>query len=149
MPSTINNNTNNSNNSFIAPIDPVQALVEYINDVKPYHSKVVEVNVNYTHTEQANTTMMEVLTTTWSISINSVAASLGGNIVLLVSGDETQTLSAGMLVTLQGVAGVLDGDYGVTNVSVVTTQTEITLDAPLLVPPGNLGGVLIYTTQIV
>jgi hypothetical protein len=40
-------------------INPTQGLVDYVGDVKPYHSKILDVLVEYVYTEQINTTIQE------------------------------------------------------------------------------------------
>lgn len=38
--------------SIYKQIDPVQGLVDFVNDIKPYHTKILEVLVEYVHEEQ-------------------------------------------------------------------------------------------------
>ncbi len=47
--------------SNLKTLDPVQGLVDYVNDVKPYHTKIIEVSVEYQYDEAADTTMLETL----------------------------------------------------------------------------------------
>jgi len=44
-------------------LDPVQGLVDYINDIKPYHTKVVEVLVEYVYGEAVDINIEEYLHT--------------------------------------------------------------------------------------
>ena len=39
--------------------DPVQGLVDYVLDIKPYHTKIVEVLIEYIHTDPINVTIAE------------------------------------------------------------------------------------------
>ena len=40
-------------------LDPVQGLIDYTNDIKPYHSKVIEALIEYVGTESIEVTMLE------------------------------------------------------------------------------------------
>lgn len=51
--------------------DPLQSLLDYIADVKPYHTKVLEVAQTYTYTEPAKTTVTD------SISFKVIWHTLG------------------------------------------------------------------------
>ena len=42
-------------------LDPVQGLVDFVNDIKPYHTKIVEVIVEYQHTESIDVTILDRL----------------------------------------------------------------------------------------
>lgn len=48
-----------NNCSGLKVLDPVQGLVDYINDIKPYHTKVVEVLVEYVYGEDLDVTILE------------------------------------------------------------------------------------------
>jgi diacylglycerol kinase family enzyme len=41
----------------ITLLDPVQGLVDFVNDIKPYHTKIVEVLVEYVQTDKVNVTV--------------------------------------------------------------------------------------------
>jgi hypothetical protein len=40
-------------------INPTQGLIDYVGDVKPYHTKILDVLVEYVYTEQINATIQE------------------------------------------------------------------------------------------
>ena len=42
-------------------LDPVQGLVDYVNDIKPYHTKIAEVIVEYQHNELVEVTMVDAI----------------------------------------------------------------------------------------
>ena len=42
-------------------LDPVQGLVDYIEDIKPYHSKVIEILTEYVYNESIETTITDLL----------------------------------------------------------------------------------------
>ena len=52
----------------ITALDPVQGLVDFVNDIKPYHSKVVEVIVEYQHTDLVDVTIEDAID--WRIRLN-------------------------------------------------------------------------------
>ncbi len=47
--------------SNIKELDPVQGLVDYIEDIKPYHSKVIEILTEYVYNEVIDTTITDSL----------------------------------------------------------------------------------------
>lgn len=42
-------------------IDPVQGLVDYVLDIKPYHTKIIETLIEYVHTDEINVTIGDVI----------------------------------------------------------------------------------------
>lgn len=134
--------TTNSNNSFIKKIDPIDALVEYINDVKPYHTKIVETNVSYVASDLAAVSTTETLTLQWAMSVVSST-----NTSFIVAGNETLNLVVGTKVTIAGSSGN-DGTYTVTNVVYSSPNTTITV-TPSVPVTGSTGGTLTYTNKIV
>lgn len=131
----------NSNNSYITSIDPIQALIDYINDIKPYHSKIVETNVEYVDTDTASTTMVETLAFAWATPIQNTSTT-----DVIVQGDETHNLAQGRTITIQGSAGN-DGSYLVISLTFNGSITTIAVTPDLL--PGSLGGSINYTNEIV
>lgn len=45
--------------SALFRIDPTEGLIEYVQAIKPYHTKVLEVLVEYVYTEQINATVLD------------------------------------------------------------------------------------------
>ena len=45
--------------SNIKILDPVQGLIDYVNDIKPYHSKVIEALIEYVGSESIDVTVFE------------------------------------------------------------------------------------------
>lgn len=45
--------------SYIKNLDPVQGLVDYVQDVKPYHTKVIEVLIEYVFTDHIGVKAVE------------------------------------------------------------------------------------------
>lgn len=46
---------------FVQNLDPVQGLVDYVLDIKPYHTKIIEVLVEYVYEEKVDVTITEAL----------------------------------------------------------------------------------------
>ena len=45
----------------VQPLDPIQGFVDYINDIKPYHTKIAEVLIEYQQVELVDITIIEEL----------------------------------------------------------------------------------------
>ena len=45
----------------VKPLDPIQGFVDYINDIKPYHTKIAEVLIEYQQVELVDITIIEDL----------------------------------------------------------------------------------------
>lgn len=58
----------NTTTQGLVTIDPIQGLVDYVNVIKPYHTKVFETLVEYVYTDYVNVSIVDVnnLTTTMS-----------------------------------------------------------------------------------
>ena len=46
-------------NSVVGRIDPVSGLVAYVEEIKPFHTKIIEVLVEYIHTDCIDVTITE------------------------------------------------------------------------------------------
>lgn len=44
----------------LVTLDPIQGLIDYVADIKPYHSKVFETSVEYVYTEYVNVNILDV-----------------------------------------------------------------------------------------
>lgn len=49
----------------VVVLDPVQGFIDYVNDVKPYHTKIIDVLIEYVYTERVNVSFEEA--TEWDI----------------------------------------------------------------------------------
>lgn len=49
-------------------IDPIEGLAAYVQNIKPYHTKIFEVSFEYVYTDAVKTTITDVLN--WTIDIN-------------------------------------------------------------------------------
>ena len=45
-------------------IDPTEGFISYVNEVKPYHTKILEVLVEYVHEEAISSTITEEIAIT-------------------------------------------------------------------------------------
>lgn len=54
--------------SNVRSLDPIQGFVDYVLDIKPYHSKILEVLIEYVHTDVITVTVDEKLE--WEIDID-------------------------------------------------------------------------------
>jgi hypothetical protein len=50
--------------------DPIEGLVQYVNDIKPYHTKLIDVVVTYTYEERINVTILDNLFTTVTFNMD-------------------------------------------------------------------------------
>lgn len=108
-------------------IDPTEGLLEYVQSIKPYHSKVLDVFVEYIYSEPATARVGDRLS--WTISFDQscaylpiVSAAVGSNRITVstAAADTLPKLFVGMQVTLAF------NRYRPGNV--VFTVTEILLD---------------------
>jgi len=69
-------------------LDPVQALIDYVNDIKPYHTKVIETLVEYVGQENVDTNIREKyllnigLDYSYNIPFNETYLAFGGETVI-------------------------------------------------------------------
>lgn len=54
-----------TNNAYIRQLDPIQGLVDYVLDVKPYHTKIVEVMIEYVYDDNVNGIVSDVVDFSW------------------------------------------------------------------------------------
>lgn len=54
-----------TNNAYIRQLDPIQGLVDYVLDVKPYHTKIVEVMIEYVYNDDAVGIVGDVVEFAW------------------------------------------------------------------------------------
>lgn len=120
--------------SNIIPLDPVQGFVDYVQDIKPYHSKILEVLIEYVTVDEVQVTIDDAIE--WNIGLSQPVQ--GCAIVL-----ETEKLSVSSFgqteFVLSSIAIPADpGNLGLFRVFVngvqaaitVTTPTSFTIDSP-------------------
>ena len=62
-------------------LDPVQGLVDYVLEVKPYHTKIVEVLVEYVYTDCIDVTITEELDFCFNLGMSGINSNFAYNIV--------------------------------------------------------------------
>jgi len=91
--------------SNIKGLDPVQGLVDYVNDIKPYHTKVIESLVEYVSQELVDVTLLENylldIEMEYLYDINKLGCSDGGfgslpyddpDVIAILSPDPSKTV---------------------------------------------------------
>jgi len=89
-------------NNYIKTLDPIQGLYDYVQDIKPYHTKIVEVLIEYVYDDDVVTVIDETLTLCWGRSMVPIASqtwggSPGENFVVL-DGNWSNAVFVGELV---------------------------------------------------
>lgn len=103
-------------------IDPIQGLVDYVHEIKPYHTKVFEVLFEYVYQDNVNTTVKDVM----SLDIET-------NQVYVVSGVDPGILPTPLFTIEVLGQGYTDGVYtdvpftGGTGIGALGTVTITTL----------------------
>lgn len=64
------NNTLITSPQVVSTINPIQGLIDYVGDVKPYHTKILDVLIEYVYTEQINATVQEQ----WNMAMTQVGS---------------------------------------------------------------------------
>lgn len=54
-----------TNSAYIRQLDPIQGLVDYVQDVKPYHTKIIEVMIEYVYDDSVDGVIGEGLNVAW------------------------------------------------------------------------------------
>lgn len=117
-------------------IDPIQGLVSYVQDIKPYHSKIFEVLVEYVYQDLVNVTIGDKTTLELDIDPSDTA-------------DTTfeEGIVQGAIATLGIITGgsnYIDGTY--TNIQLESTPGGINARATLVVVGGSVTSVIITNT---
>jgi hypothetical protein len=153
-------------------IDPIQGLVDYVLDIKPYHSKIFETLVEYVYTDYINvsikdslrtdidsafednvdatilessiTEMLDFFSTAPTPPTFAVASTDVTNLSVNLSGNQTNSVSIGDILNISGSTSN-DGNYDVVSVTYLsgTNETSITLNS-LAGSNGTDGNVMIF-----
>lgn len=111
-------------------IDPSEGLVEYIKVVKPYHSKILDINVGYIYDEPIISNVRD------STPQFNITHALGGyGLVWETSGISTTIQSADPNTNVFGVTSIISVPYDFTVIS-VPTNDMIFVSPPEGWPPG-------------
>lgn len=131
-------------------IDPIQGLEDYVNEFKPYHTKVFDVLFEYVYTDDVNTTVTEtaiaesldiVMTKNGStIGWNAEPAAMFAAIVsvgtntIIVANNYTNSLKTGDIVNITGSSNSAANTNYVIQTSTynsTTNQTTITVTSQI------------------
>jgi hypothetical protein len=129
-------------NNYIKTLDPIQGLVDYVLDIKPYHTKIAEVLIEYVYNDNVVTLIDETLVLSWGPSTVPIV-SVGGSPAnaVEIEGDWTNGIIAGDVVSIDGIS------YTVLLVTDTSPTTTIELsDTPSL---GSPYGILVLATDVV
>lgn len=60
--------------NFIKTLDPVQGLIDYVQDIKPYHTKVMEVLIEYVYDDAMAVTIGDALVMEIALNFSDLMA---------------------------------------------------------------------------
>ncbi len=131
-------------------LDPVQGLIDYVLEIKPYHTKIMEVLVDYIHTDCINTKITEALDFCIGISVPGYNSRFSFSVVgvdpatksFVVSGDVRYAIFSGQHVQLVRSIGN-DGYYMVSSVVFNATLQQSTLIVTTSIPSNVIGGSIV------
>lgn len=125
-----------TNNAYIRQLDPIQGLVDYVLDVKPYHTKIIEVMIEYVYNDDVTGVVSDAIEFSWGPSKFQGQGTEGASPYYYLPGDFTQAINvAGSpnvdFVVFVSSAGVVSNPYAVINVAYdnIENETEITIDS--------------------
>jgi len=130
-------------------LDPVQGLVDYILEIKPYHTKIVEVLVEYIQVDPINVTVTENIDLCINLGIPNVDSRyifpiLGVDTIantFTVSGDQTPSLFVGMVTQVFG-STLNDNKYTITSTLFDGTNTIIWVSSNI--PDTTIDGQIVH-----
>ena len=113
-------------------LDPVQGLVDYVLEIKPYHTKIVEVLVEYIQVDPINVTMEEDLDMCINLGVPSIDSRYIFPIIgvdtltneFTIAGDQTDSLFVGQVFQVFG-STLNDNRYTVTSLVFDDTNTIV------------------------
>jgi len=119
-------------------LDPVQSLIDYTLEVKPYHTKIMEVLVEYVHTDYISVTMSDAIEFCFNLgypSLNTIFEYLivgVNNNLINVSGDVKHNINIGQRIQI-AFSTTNDGFYYVTDITYddITNLTTIQIRGSL------------------
>lgn len=133
-----------TNNAYIRQLDPIQGLIDYVEDIKPYHTKIIEVMIEYVYDDKTDAIIRETLDFEWGPSKFPAYDGLTSNSFRL-NGDFTSAIFPGDEVTLVAAGSPTSSQPTiVATVSFATGVTTVTVGgSPVVDPPANLSHVWI------
>jgi hypothetical protein len=133
-----------TNNAYIRQLDPIQGLIDYVEDIKPYHTKIIEVMIEYVYDDKTNGTVRESVIFQWGPS-KFPAYDAGPAQTFQMNGNFTNAIFPNDEVTLIAAGSPVSSQTAlVTVVSYSSGVTTVTLGgSPVITVPTNLSHVLI------
>lgn len=124
-----------TNNAYIKQLDPIQGLIDYVEDIKPYHTKIIEVMIEYVYDDKTNAIVRDALDLSWGPS--SFAFTYNDPDEIDVIGDLSNAVDIGDDVSL--TISYVTTLHEVVGVSVNSGITTVTLTPALpSTDPGKL-----------
>ena len=124
---------------MVTTVDPIQGLVDYVLEIKPYHTKIVEVLVEYIHTDPVNVTITEQFDACVNFGFPELNSRYIFPIIAVDTIDNTFTIEGNRTFelfvgqTFQLFDSTLnDGTYTVTNLVFDGTNTTISVQSQIL-----------------
>jgi len=105
----------NSNNSYIKQLDPIKGLVDYVLDIKPYHTKIVDVMIEYVYNDDAVAVIKEDLQLAWGPT-KFDACVIGGELVVPCNVEEGGAIQPEDIITINYLGGSPETTQQVTEV---------------------------------
>jgi len=130
-------------------LDPVQGLVDYVLEIKPYHTKIVEVLVEYIQTDPINVTVTEDIDLCINLGYPSIDSRyifpiIGVDTIantFTVSGDQTPSLFVGMITEVFG-STLNDNKYTITSILFDGVNTVVSVSSNI--PDTTIDGQLVH-----
>lgn len=121
-------------------IDPIQGLVDYVTDIKPYHTKIFEVLFEYVYTDNVDVSMTEFVETiefNWGGNYSFIVSTVNlGTQQVTVPGNVTTQLKIDDIATIHGTTTSITA----LSYDSIGNDTVITLQS---LPTANPGDTLI------
>jgi hypothetical protein len=81
-----------TNNAYIRQLDPIQGLVDYVLDVKPYHTKIIEVMIEYVYNDNATGVVSDTVNFSWGPTRFPIAIASPALDQFILDGDFTDAM---------------------------------------------------------
>jgi len=81
-----------TNNAYIRQLDPIQGLVDYVLDVKPYHTKIVEVMIEYVYNDNVTGIVSDLVNFSWGPTQFEIAIASPALDQFTLNGDFTDAI---------------------------------------------------------
>jgi len=130
-------------------IDPVQGLVDYVLEIKPYHTKIVEILVEHIQTEPIDVTIIEDLDMCINLGIPDIDTRFSYTIIgvdtiantFTISGDKRLNLHVGQVMEVFR-STLNDNRYTITSLEFDGVNTEVGVS--ITIPSTTVDGTIVY-----